>query len=307
MSSAFVLPLLVALGFLVLFLSTLRRSEIFAVEVELSDFLQSKDFAFGRLAYYDNLNDLNKEQIPWIFIHSIGSSFYSWRYQIQHFSQSQRIIAVDLLGFGQSDKPASAEYHLDATAARLMEFLDSLGIKHGYLVGCSMGGALCLWLKTLQPERFSKVIAIAPAATPTLVPFIRLQHEKLALIGKRLVSRALIKAALRGGLAYRHRITPQIVEGYFAPYRNPDAVTCFLKSVSIIKDARIFASLSTILSPVLIVWGERDRVVQRSALMKIVQRLPQGQLLSHKSGGHHLMEDEPEWTNKIIFDYFTST
>ena len=305
--SFFVLPILVALGFLALFLFTLRRAQVFAAEVELADFLQTKSFTFGHLAYYDNLNETNKNQIPWIFIHSIGSSYYSWRYQIQHFSGSQRIIAVDLLGFGQSDKPALADYHLDATTQRLTEFLDALVIQHAYLVGCSMGGALCLWLKTLQPERFPKVIAIAPAATPTLVPFIRLQHEKLALIGKRLVSRALIKAALRGGLAYRHRISPQMVESYFAPYKNPDAVTCFLKSVSIIKDARIFAGLPTIASPVLIVWGERDRVIQRSALMKIVQRLPQAQLLTHKTGGHHLMEDEPEWTNKIIADYFTST
>ncbi len=304
---SFVLPLLVALGFLALFLSTLRRPQIFAAEVELSEFLQSKSFAFGQLAYYDNLNEHNKDQIPWIFIHSIGSSFYSWRYQIQHFSESQRIVAVDLLGFGQSDKPAAADYDLDASTLRLTEFLDSLGIQRGYLVGCSMGGALCLWLKTLQPERFPKVIVIAPAATPTLVPFMRLQHEKLALIGKRLVSRALIKAALRGGLAYRNRITPQMVESYFAPYKNPDAVTCFLKSVSIIKDARIFAGLPTIASPVLVVWGERDRVIQRTALMKIVHSLSQGQLLTHKTGGHHLMEDEPEWTNKIISDYFTST
>jgi pimeloyl-ACP methyl ester carboxylesterase len=302
-----VLPLLVGAGFLILFLFTLRRAQVFASEVELADCLHSKSFAFGQLAYYDNLNEQNKDQIPWIFIHSIGSSFYSWRYQIQHFTPSQRIIAVDLLGFGKSDKPATADYHLDATTQRLTEFLDSLGIQRGHLVGCSMGGALCLWLKILQPARFPKVIAIAPAATPSLVPFIRLQHEKLALIGKRLVSRGLIKAALRGGLSHRHRITPSIVESYFAPFKNPDAVTCFLKSVSIIKDTRIFASLSTLASPVLVVWGEQDRVVQRSALMKIVQHLPQVQLLTHKNGGHHLMEDEPEWTNKIISDYFTTT
>jgi pimeloyl-ACP methyl ester carboxylesterase len=147
--SAFVLPLLVALGFLALFLCALRRPQVFTTEVELSDFLQSKGFAFGQLAFYDNLNELNKNQIPWIFIHSIGSSLYSWRYQIQHFSSSQRIIAVDLLGFGKSEKPATADYHLDATTLRLTEFLDSLGIQCGYLVGCSMGGALCLWLKTL--------------------------------------------------------------------------------------------------------------------------------------------------------------
>jgi pimeloyl-ACP methyl ester carboxylesterase len=306
MDSVF-LPLLVALAFLLLFLCTLRRAQVVADDVVLADCLRSKDFAFGKLAYYDNLNEQNKDQIPWIFIHSIGSSYYSWRYQIQHFSETQRIIAVDLLGFGQSDKPAEADYHLDATTLRLTEFLDALGVQRGYLVGCSLGGALCLWLAKLQPERFPKVIAIAPAATPTLVPLISIQHEKLATLGKRLVSRALIRAALRGGLAHRHKITPQVVESYFAPFKNPDAVTSFLKSVSIIKDVRIFNSLGTVTTPVLIVWGERDRVVHRSAIMKIVENLPQARLLTHKIGGHHLMEDEPEWVNSIISEYFHST
>ena len=300
-------PLLVALAFLLLFLLTVRRAQVVAADVELADFRQTKNFGFGKLAYYDNLNEQNKDQVPWIFIHSIGSSYYSWRYQIQHFSQTQRIIAVDLLGFGQSDKPSQANYDLDATTLRLTEFLDSLDVQRGYLVGCSLGGALCLWLAKQQPERFPKVIAIAPAATPTLVPLVSIQHEKLAALGKRLVSRALIRAALRGGLAHRHKITPQVVESYFAPFKNPDAVTSFLKSVSIIKDARIFNSLSTVNTPILIVWGERDRVVHRSAIMKIVKNLPQVRLITHKIGGHHLMEDEPEWVNKIISDYFQST
>lgn len=301
--SAWLIPFLIGFAFLTLFLITVRRRQAYITEHFVFETVQTKSFSFGQLTYYDNLNEKNKDQIPWIFIHSIGSSFFSWRYQIKHFSDSQRIIALDLLGFGQSDKPALQDYHLDATSERLITFFDSLEIKHGYLVGCSLGGALCLWLKKLQPERFLKVVAISPAATPSLVPFLRLQHEKLALIGKRLVSRPLIKAALRGGLAHRHKITADTVEKYFAPFMNPDAVTCFLKSVSIIKDARIYASLASLQHSVLILWGERDGVVPRAAITKIVAQLPQAQLLTHKSGGHHLMEDEPEWVNQAIFEY----
>ncbi len=303
--SAFIIPLLVACGFLLLFLLTTRRPRIISETLRLES-VQTSTFTFGKLAYYDNLNDKNKHHIPWVFIHSIGSSFYSWRYQIQHFSDSQRIIAVDLLGFGQSDKPILADYGLDATTVRLVEFFDALGLKKANLIGCSLGGAICLWLKNLHPDRFPKVITIAPAATPTLVRFTLVPHEKLALVGRRLVSRPLIRAALRGGLTHRHKITPDIVESYFAPFKNPDAVTCFLKSVSIIKDGRIYAGLSTIQDPVLVVWGERDRVIPRSALMKIVQQLPKAELLTHKTGGHHLMEDESEWVNKIISEYFLS-
>jgi pimeloyl-ACP methyl ester carboxylesterase len=303
---ALLLPLLIGVCFVLLFLARHKTVLLPSSDASFMESVHSQKFSFGQLTYFDNLNDENKDQTPWVFIHSIGSSIYSWRFQIQHFSPSQRVIAVDLLGFGRSDKPVLADYHLDATILRIEEFLTARNVKIAHLVGCSLGGALCLWLKKLYPERFPKIVAIAPAAIPTVVPFMRLQHEKLAMVGRRIVSRTVIRAALRGGLANRQLISDETVENYFAPFKNPDAVTCFLKSVSIIKDPRLFEGLTSITGPLLILWGERDRVIPRAALLKITQNLPQARLLTHKTGGHHLMEDEPEWVNKVISDYFHS-
>ncbi|MBY0385353.1 alpha/beta hydrolase [bacterium] len=297
------IPTLVGLFFIVLFLS--KRQKISTdTKFWSSPSTAYEELSFGKIWHYDNINAENKDKEPWVFIHSIGSSIYSWRYQIEAFSTEQRVVALDLLGFGQSDKPLNADYSLDASAQRILDFLDQKKIQHCKLIGCSLGGALCLWLKILAPERFSQILVISPAATPKVVPLLRIPHEKLALLGKRIVSRSIIKIALRGGLAFREKITPDVIEHYFAPFAEPEAVTCFLKSISTLKDPRIFNSLNQLQPEVLVLWGEKDRVVPRSAMQQILKQIPRAQLKTHPEGGHHLMEDAPEWTNLTIQNFF---
>lgn len=299
----FFVPCLITLGFLVLFLYR-RSSEVFATDPDSRE--QFIDLRDGQIWHYDNLCDENQETTPWVFIHSIGSSLYCWRHQISEFSPHHRIIALDLLGFGKSDKPAHADYSLDSTSDRIKEFLERKKITRCYLVGCSFGGALCLWLKQSSPDAFPKVIVIAPAAAPELVPFLRFPHHHFSLIGKTLVSKPLIRMALRGGLAHHHKITPEIIHHYFEPFRTPNAVRCFLKSLSVIKDPRLFLSLKNLSPSVLCLWGEKDTVVPRSVLQRIVQQNAMIQTSYHPQGGHHLMEDEPEWTNSAIEKFFKS-
>ncbi len=270
------------------------------------DYYAFEEFTFGKLWHFDNTHVDNQDQIPWVFVHSIGSSLYSWRYQIAEFQNKQRIIAVDLLGFGKSDKPLELPYDLDATSERLIQFLDKKQIPQCYLVGCSLGGALSLWLKAQYPQRFPRVVAIAPAATNSVVPFLRLPHDKLSLFGQKIVSRPLIKAALRGGLAYPERITPEVLENYFNPYMHPAAVTCFLKTVAVIKDPRIFAALGLLTPEILFLWGKKDRVVPFKAFERILAQVSHHHMAVHSTGGHHLMEDEPDWVNEKIHTFFTT-
>lgn len=300
------LPLIVALLFIALFLWKASSPKPPILDWSLQSPVRFAHFSYGKIAFYDNNQELSPHDgPPWVFIHSIGSSMYSWRYQLDAFWSQQRVIAFDLLGFGKSDKPSKEDYSLDATSARILQLLDERQIQKCHLIGCSLGGALALWLKYKHPERFLKIVAIAPAATPSVVPFLKIPHDKLALLAKKIVSRPLIKAALHGGLAYRERISAEVVHNYFIPFLNPEAVTCFLKTVSIIKDSRLFAALPQIQPSLLILWGERDRVIPRWALQKILQQLPQAEVKTHPGGGHHLMEDEPEWTNAALSDFLS--
>jgi len=262
-------------------------------------------FPWGKVWVYDSDRLRTRPEKPIVFLHSIGSSIYSWRYQLDDFAKIRPVVAFDYLGFGKSEKPVDQAYDLNAHTARIIEILDSKKIDKCYLVGCSMGGALALWLTQLYPERFTRVVAIGPAAHNMVVPFPRLRHDILSPVGQRLVSRHLIKTALRGGYAYHDRITDEVIDNYMRPFRHPGAMICFLRSVGALADPRIFACLKNIKSKVLVLWGAGEIVITKSAIQTIVKENSNFKLEMHLTGGHHLMEDEPEWVNEKIKNFFS--
>lgn len=260
-------------------------------------------FPWGKIWVYDSQPSASATTPTVVFIHSIGSSIYSWRYQIPEFQKKYRVIAFDLLGFGKSDKPSDQEYNLDAQEKRILALLDELKIESCAVVGCSLGGALALWLSAQHPKRFSHVAVIAPAATNTVVPFINFKHHALNPIASRIMSRSVIRVALRNGYGYKKNITPEVIENYFSPFSEPNGTYCFLRTVETLKDPRIFKSLHTITIPTLILWGKKDRVVLHKDIQSVFDELPNAIKQIHSTGGHHLMEDEPQWTNEKIFSF----
>jgi pimeloyl-ACP methyl ester carboxylesterase len=261
------------------------------------------EFPWGKLWVYDSDPKGLQTGTPIVLVHSMGGSIYSWRYQIGSLSQTHRVIAFDLLGFGKSDKPLDVSFGLDAQEERMIELLNKLEIKKCHFVGCSLGGALSLWISSRYPERVEKIVAIAPAAMPNLVPFVAIRHHLINPLASRLISRSIVRVALGNGFAYKKNITPEVIDNYYAPFSEPNGMTCFLRTVDTIKDPRIFEQLKSVVAPVLILWGKKDRVVTRSIINKIIHELPSAKSLFHGTGGHHLMEDEPQWTNEKILDF----
>lgn len=259
-------------------------------------------FPWGRIWVYDS--HPHASNLPTVvFIHSIGSSIYSWRYQLPEFQKKYRVVAFDLMGFGKSDKPLSQSYGLDAQEERIISLLDHLKIKRCALVGCSLGGALSLWLASRNKERFPFLAVIAPAAVSSLVPFFLVKPAIFTLLASKIISRRIIRIALENGYANKKNITPEVIENYYSPFNDPNGTSCFLRTVETIRDGRIFKSLPSIASHTLILWGEHDRVVQKADMERICKEIPDAKIERHPMGGHHLMEDEPAWVNERIMKF----
>lgn len=260
-------------------------------------------FPWGRIWVFDSHPGAPPEFPTVVFIHSMGGSIYSWRHQIPDFQKKYRVIAFDLLGFGKSDKPLSESYELDAQETRVLALMDHLDIRRCALVGCSLGGAIALWLASRDKDRFTHIAVLAPAALNTLVPYLPLQLKAMSLVASRIVSRAVIRLALRNSFSNPKIITPEVIENYYSPYSDTNAATCFLRTAETIRDARIYKCLPSISVPTLILWGNRDRVIPHHAITRICKALPNARTEIHATGGHHLMEDEPQWVNEKILSF----
>jgi 3-oxoadipate enol-lactonase len=103
---------------------------------------------------------------PLVFIHGLGSSTRDWEYQIPEFRKNYRVVAFDLRGHGQSDKPPGP-YSLPLFASDTASLLKALGIDAAHIVGISLGGGVALQLAIDAPT-LTKTLVIVNSG-PTMV------------------------------------------------------------------------------------------------------------------------------------------
>jgi len=98
---------------------------------------------------------------PIVLIHGLGNNYKSWTYVLENIDYTKnRVIALDLLGFGDADKPADTEYTVTDHANAVIATLDSLTIKNALISGHSMGCLVATEIAHQRPEMASKLILL---------------------------------------------------------------------------------------------------------------------------------------------------
>lgn len=108
-------------------------------------------------------------QPPVILMHGWLSHRGVWRQTLPALSDHFYCVAIDLLGFGDSDKPAGADYGIEAQGHRALQVADALGLDRVALLGHSMGGQIALNVAArLAPDRITRVVSVAGVVTGKL-------------------------------------------------------------------------------------------------------------------------------------------
>jgi pimeloyl-ACP methyl ester carboxylesterase len=215
---------------------------------------------------YVELNPTGQRTL--VFIHGLGSYLKFWRYQLDAFAaQGYRVVAVDLPGYGKSDKPASFPYTMEAMADAVRELVIALGLERPVLVGHSMGGQTALSYAIRYPEEPAALVLTAPAG------FERFSWREKAWF-KRVFSTTLIKASPEYGIwgsvrqANFSRWRPELewlIEERVRVVGAPDFDAYAYANVRTVHGLAhndfVRDSLGRIQAPTLIVFGEDDRLI----------------------------------------------
>jgi pimeloyl-ACP methyl ester carboxylesterase len=234
-----------------------------------------------------------------VLLHGIGASTYIWRYLIPILEKNFRVTAVDIVGFGLSGKYPNYDYGLDSQTKTTHEFLLDIGIDEAYLVGSSMGGAIALWMAKTYPASYKKIVAMSPAVNPKHTKNIRLSY--INLMGKRFrlfLNAQVMSQALRFVVAKKELYAKEHIAAYLRPYQDDgSSIVSFMRAFdSLLKDRRLPHDLKNVTSQVLLIWGKRDLLTPIRYASEIEKILPHATLVVHETAGHHMMEEEPEWT-----------
>lgn len=261
--------------------------------------------------------ELNPEgQRTLVFIHGLGSYLKFWRYQLDAFAaQGYRVIAVDLPGYGKSDKPASFPYTMEAMADAVRELVHALGVERPVLVGHSMGGQTALSYAIRYPEEPAALVLTSPAG------FEKFSWKEKAWF-KRVFSTTLIKSSPEYGIwgsvrqSNFSRWRPELdwlIEERVRVVSSPDFDAYAYANVRTVDglahDDFVRENLGHIQAPTIIIFGEDDRLIPNPVLhggwaREIFEYGHQGirgsELVGLERCGHSIQLDCPQEYNEVV-------
>ncbi|MEV5957468.1 alpha/beta hydrolase [Streptomyces sp. NPDC051987] len=254
-----------------------------------------------------------------VLVHGIGDSSATWARLIPLLARTHTVIAPDLLGHGESDKPR-ADYSVAAYANGVRDLLTTLGIESATLVGHSLGGGVAMQFAYQFPERTERLILVSAGGVGREVnPALRL----VSLPGAHLLLSALRLPGMRlqVGLAVRLLRLLDTGLGQDAPElltlvdALPDETSrnAFVRTLRAVVDWR--GQVVTMLDrcyltegmPTMLLWGDRDSVVPVRHAYRAREAMPGARLEIFEGAGHFPFHTDPARFVALVQDFTATT
>lgn len=257
---------------------------------------------------------------PVVLVHGLLGSHRSWGEQLTRLSAKYRVIAPDLFGHGDSDKP-SGDYSLSSHSATIRDLMDHLDIASAPLVGHSLGGGVVMQMTYLFPERVDRLALVSSGG---LGPEVSLLLKAATLPGSELVLPMLASNWVRrntesalerlGRLGLPVQPGPSMAETWrsFASVADRSTREAFLASTRAVVGPRgqtvsakqHFEKFETMAS--LLVWGGKDRMIPARHADNIRREVPNSRVEIFPDAGHFPQLDEPEFFFRLLDEFLTA-
>ena len=259
---------------------------------------------------------------PLLFVHGFGASTDHWRKNMMGLSSDFEVWAIDLLGFGRSDK-AISQYSPTLWRDQLHDFIVTIIGRPTILVGNSIGAYACLLTGATRPESTQGVVLLNSAGSFTDVIPAPPPHPLQALIGS--MAKVLLQQPWASELLFQYvrqksfirktleqvyldqsAVTEQLIDEIYRPSCDPQASQVFALVFQSPKGEPVDILLQQLTKPLLLLWGEGDPWINaRSRGDKFRQHYPQLTEYYLKAG--HCPHDEiPDQVNAILRDWALS-
>ena len=250
---------------------------------------------------------------PILLLHGFPTSSHLYRNIVPELAKTRRVIALDLPGYGLSDKPLDVAYDYEFYAGILGGFLDGLGIDTIDLVVHDLGGPVGLYWAVENPGRVRRIVALNTLVYPELHWSVKLflLALRMPLLRDYLVSPRAIVGVMKLGVVHKNRMNREVLTPYTAPFETPDARKALLKAGSGLGAgglANIAKKLPTLGVPIRCIYGEKDLALPDVAktMARVARDCPGTEVTALPNCGHFLQEDEPETVARLVGEFLSS-
>lgn len=258
------------------------------------------------------------ESVPIVLLHGFGAALTQWRLNLEPLSQHHTVYALDLLGFGASEK-GSANYKVDLWMAQVQDFCRSIVGRPVILVGHSLGALVALAIAATDPDLAQGLILLTlPASRQELLPG-KLQGfvgEIESFFSSPLLLKPLfnvirrpsvIRSVLRAVYANPESITDELVQSFTIPAGDRGAAKVLCRLVQARTQTDFSPSTKALLQavdiPILLLWGEKDRVIPLTWGRQLPPMNPKLKLIELPDAGHCPYDECADRVNQEILDW----
>ncbi|MGH2822044.1 MAG: alpha/beta fold hydrolase [Thermoleophilaceae bacterium] len=244
-------------------------------------------------------------------LHGLGATKASFLPTVSALAGRYRVVAMDLPGFGESDKPIGAPYDSEWFARSAFDTLDALGVDAAHIAGNSMGGRIAIEAGLMDRARARSLVLLSPALAwlrdRRWAPMVRLLRPELGLlqVAPRSVIDRIVRRLVPGG---NEGWTAAGVDEFLRAYLTPRGRAAFYAAARNIYldephgDDGFWTRLGGLSADALFVWGRHD-TLGPIAFMKHVERaLPAARHVELECG-HVPQLERPRETHVAMLDF----
>ncbi len=253
------------------------------------------------------VRDSGSGDLPLVLMHHYYGSIGTWDGVVARMAGEHRLIAIDRVGFGETQRPRRSEwrdrnpYTLEASVDHVLGVLDALGIDQAILVGSSAGGTCTVKTWEHAPERIAGIALVSPAidgdvgppaATRPILRTAPMQAIMQLVVA--IASRRIDLDRITGAWARPERATAS----HLAPYMRAQSADGFARGIAerLVADTPpdLTGVLPTIRVPSTVVWGDSDRVIHARWNRQTAGAIPGARAIEIPDCGHTPQEERPD-------------
>ncbi|KAG9457015.1 hypothetical protein H6P81_001523 [Aristolochia fimbriata] len=264
---------------------------------------------------------------PLLLVHGFGASVGHWRKNVAVLAQSHAVFAIDLLGFGASDKPAAFSYTMEAWAQLILDFVAEIVRKPTVLIGNSVGSLACLIAASEPSDGLVRGVVLLNCAggmnnkaivddwrIKLLLPllwffdFLLKQRRIASSLFHNVKQRDTLKNILLSVYGNKESVDEELVEIIKRPADDEGALDVFVSVVTGPPGPSPISLMPRISLPVLVLWGDQDPFTPLDGpvgryFLTLPPQQPNVSLHILKDVGHCPHDDRPELVHEMLLPW----
>ncbi len=244
-----------------------------------------------------------------ILLHGITTYSFIWKNIIPSLAKHYNVIALDLLGCGESDKPLNKSYSLASHAQLIYKFVTQLGITKFHLVGHDLGGGIAQIFAVKYPQLlidFTLINSVAYDFWP-VQPIIAMRTPIIRQFAMATLDFGIFKLIVKRGVFNKERVDDEVMEYFWKPMKTPEGRKGFLHFAECLNNKNltdISEELHNTELPLLVIRGDCDVYLSTQIASSLHGNIPRSKLVIIPNAGHFIQIDEPQLVANNLIEFY---